>query len=260
MPSPSIVSTIRSEWIKFRSVRSTPIGYVVTAVLTIGLGILITVAIRSHWHTMDPLARIAFDPVATSLAGVLFAQFAIGVIGILYFSNEYATGSIRPTLAATPRRSRVVVAKVVVLTGATLVVAEIVAIVTFLIGQRIYAGVVPTASLGTPAVLRSVLLGGLYLTLLALLGLGLGLLIRHQSAAISVYTTLLLILPIIVIFLPSSWQTTISRYEPSSLGRAMMSVAPPDQMFGAWTAALVLTLYVVGVLGAATMLLEKRDA
>ncbi len=260
MSEPTVRAAVRFEWVKFRTVRSTPIGYAVMVLLTIGLGILITFAIRSHWHTMDPIARFAFDPVSTSLAGTLFAQFAVGVIGILFITSEYASGSIRATLAAIPQRWRVVTAKVLVLGVTTLIVSEVVVLAAFLIGQRIYAGVVPTATLGGPGVARSVILGGAYLALLALLGLGLGLIIRHQSAAISVYTSLLLIVPIIVIILPSSWQNTVARFEPSALGRSMMSVTPSSNMFSAWPATTVLAIYVAAILVVATVLIERRDA
>jgi glucan phosphoethanolaminetransferase (alkaline phosphatase superfamily) len=209
---------------------------------------------------MDPLSRLAFDPVSTSLGGTLFAQFAVGVIGVLFITGEYSSGSIRTTFAATPRRIQVVVAKLAVLISVTAVVAEVVVFVAFLMGQRIYEGVVPTASLNSGAVLRSVILGGVYLTILATLGFGLGLILRQQSAAISVFTSLLLIVPIIVFVLPQSWQDSVSRYEPSSLGHAMMSATALPNMFGSWTATLVLLGYVAVVLVAGASLLVRRDA
>lgn len=260
MDSVTVASVTHAEWIKFRTVRSTIVGYVVTVVLTLGLGALITSAIRGHWQTMEPLRKLTFDPVSTSLGGTLFAQFAVGVIGIMFITSEYSSGSIRTTLAATPRRVQVVVAKLIVLVSVTAVVAEVVVFAAFLMGQRIYEGVVPTASLASGAVLRSVILGGVYLTLLATLGFGLGLLLRQQSAAISVFTSLLLIVPIIVFVLPQSWQTSVTRYEPSSLGHAMMSVTPSLDMFGAWTATLVLASYVVCVVVLSTATLVRRDA
>lgn len=260
MSDVTLTSVTRAEWIKFRTVRSTIMGYVVTFALTLGLGALITAAIRAHWQTMDPLSKLAFDPVSTSLGGTLFAQFAVGVIGILFITSEYASGSIRTTLAATPRRVQVVAAKLLVLVSVTVVVAEVVVFATFLMGQRIFSGVVPTASLSSGPVLRSVALGGIYLTLLAVLGFGLGLILRQQSAAISVFTSLLLIVPIVIFVLPQSWQTSISRYEPSALGRAMMSVTPPLDMFGAWTATLLLIVYVAIVLAIGVALLQRRDA
>ncbi len=260
MADVTIASVTRAEWIKFRTVRSTATGYLVTFALTIGIGALIATAIRGRWQTMDPLAKLAFDPVATSLGGTLFAQFAVGVIGILFITSEYATGSIRTTLAATPRRVQLVVAKLLVLLSTTAVVAETVVIVAFLVGQRIFTGVVPTASIASGPVLRAVLLGGVYLTLLAGFGFGIGLILRHQSAAISVFTSLLLVVPIVIFVLPQSWQNSITRYEPSALGRAMMSTTPPAQLFASWPATGVLAVYVTCALATGTYLLVRRDA
>jgi len=256
----NLVSTTKSEWIKFRSVRSTIMGVLVFAILTIGLGALITFAIRSHWNQTGRLDRLTFDPVSTSLAGTIFAQFAVGVIGSLIITSEYTSGSIRTTLAAVPNRLRLVVSKLIVLAVSMFVISEIVCFIAFLVGQAIYKGVVPTASLSNGAVLRSVVLGGVYLTLLTALGFGLGLILRQSAASISVFVSLLLILPILVIFLPTSWQNSFSKYEPSVLGRAMMSTSTPAESFGAWTALLFLVLYVVVALTAGTMLLQRRDA
>ena len=256
----TLMSTTRSEWIKFRSVRSTIMGFLLTFVLTIGLGVLITVASRSHWSQSSPGDRFTFDAISTSLAGTYFASFAVGVIGILFITSEYSSGSIRTTLAAVPNRVRLTLSKLIVLAVSMIVVSEIVCFITFQKGQAIFSGVVPTASLSSSAVLRSVLLAGVYLTLLAVLGFAIGLILRQSGACISVFTSILLIIPLIVFFLPQSWQTSIAKYEPSALGRAMMSTSPPSADFGAWTALMVLVIYVVIVLGIGTTMLVRRDA
>ncbi len=262
MPEVTLLSVARSEWIKFRTVRSTVMGAIVFVVLTIGLGILVTTLIRSHWDTLPALQRLSFDPVSTSLAGTSLAQYAAGVMGSLFITTEYGSGAIRTTLAAVPRRMTLIGAKLVVLMLSMLVLGEIVCFGAFLIGQRVYAGLIPasTDTLANGAVLRSVLLGGVYLALLSVLGLALGLILRQSPATISTFTALILVLPLIIFFLPTSIQNALTRYEPASLGRAMMSTFPPDQMFGAWTATGVLVLYVLGVLALALALFERRDA
>ena len=52
-----------------------------------------------------------FDPVLTSLSGILVAQLAIGVLGVLVITSEYSTGMIRSTFAAAPQRHLVIAAK-----------------------------------------------------------------------------------------------------------------------------------------------------
>ena len=258
--SVTLGSVTRAEWIKFYTVRSTMWGYLVTLILTLGIGILITSAIRSQWTTFDPVRKIIFDPVSTSLAGTLFAQLAVGVIGVLFIASEYSTGAIRTTLSAVPNRTQLVVGKLIVLSVTTLIFCEFVCVGAFLIGQRIFSGVVPTASLDNGAVVRSVLFAGVYLTLLAIFGFSLGLVVRVQAAAISIFTSLLLVVPIIDFLLPQSWQAHITKFQPSALGRAMMSTSPPDQFFSAGTALAILTAYVVVVLAAGLIIMHRRDA
>ena len=66
----TLASAAHSEWIKFRTVRSTIVGTLVFIILTIGLGVLVTSLIRANWHTMNLADRITFDPVSSSLGGL----------------------------------------------------------------------------------------------------------------------------------------------------------------------------------------------
>ncbi|MHB2028112.1 MAG: ABC transporter permease subunit [Acidimicrobiales bacterium] len=251
---------MKSEWIKFRTVRSTIWGVAITFVLTIGIGALITTAIRARWNSEGAIHSLSFDPVTTSLGGTLFAQFAVGVIGALFITSEYSSGSIRSTLTAIPRRLELIFGKLVVLAGSMFVVTELACFATFLIGQAIYLGVVPTASLSNSNVLRAVLFGGIYLTLLSLLGFGLGLILRQSAACISVFTSLLLVLPIVSFLLPTSWQNTFSKFEPSTLGQTMLSPTTPLNDFSPVTSLVLLTLYVVVVLVIGATMMQRRDA
>jgi hypothetical protein len=256
----TLTSVARSEWIKFRSVRSTIMGMLTFIVLTIGLGVLFTWAVRGHWAAMSISDKLTFDPTSTSLGGTQLAQFAVGVIGSLFITSEYTSGAIRTTLTAVPDRVRLALAKLVVLVISMLVISEIVCVSAFLVGMKIFSGAVPTASLSSEPVLRAVLMAGVYLTLLAMLGFALGLIVRHSAATISVYTVLLLVVPIIGLFLPQSWQNAFQRYEPLSLGGSMMSVQPQSNSFGVWGAFAVLSLYVAVILAAGITMLQRRDA
>jgi ABC-2 type transport system permease protein len=254
----TLSASTRAEWIKFRTVRSSVMGVAVTVLLTIGLGVLITTLIRTHWSQLSPLRIATFDPVSSSLRGSLFAQFAVGVIGTLFITSEYTSGSIRTTLTAVP--NRLIASKCIVLFVTMLVLGEFVCFAAFLIGQRIYLGVVPTASIANATVLRSVILAGLYLTLLALFAFALGLILRQSAAAISVFVSVLLIVPIIGFFFPQNWQNDFMRFEPSSLGVSMESPFAPSNTYGAWSATFVLLAYVAATLVIAFILFQRRDA
>lgn len=259
--TPTLWSAIRSEWIKFRSVRSTLTGLVAFIILTIGISAIVCIAVKSHWN--DPGSRfdhLVFDPTSVSLTGIFLAQFAVGSIGILAITSEYGTGSMRTTLSAVPRRLRVVFAKMAILTAAIIVLGELVVFTAFTIGQSIFKGVVPTASLSATDVLRAVLMAGVYLTLITLFAFGIGLIVRTTAASIIVFTALLLIVPIIVNFLPRALQHNITRFLPSQLGSAMWAATQPAQTFAWGTSTAVLALYVLILAGVGSVLLQRRDA
>src|SRR5215471_10889591 len=111
-PAPARVPALRvtqgrvllSEFTKFRSLRSTMWTLLAAVVLMIGIGALFSGVNASQYHTMSWAERAAFNPVTTSLNGVLFAVVAFGVLGVLLTGGEYSTGMIRSSLTAVPRR------------------------------------------------------------------------------------------------------------------------------------------------------------
>jgi ABC-2 type transport system permease protein len=253
-------SVVRSEWLKFRSVRSSIVGITVTVVLSLGLAILVTVLVRTHWSTTSYQDKLTFDPVSTSLVGVIVAQFAVGVIGALFITSEYSSGSMRTTLTAVPKRFELTLGKLAVLMTSILVVGEVTSIGSFLLGQSIYSGVVPTASLSNGATLRAVLFAGIYLTLLATITFGLGLIIRHSAATISVFVGLLLVLPLIFAFFPQSWRNAGLKFIPGELGHSMVTPQPVANDFSPWTALILLIVYAVVLVAVGATLFNRRDA
>src|SRR5262249_54572470 len=93
-----------SGWTKLRSVRSTQWSLLPTLGLTIWVGILACAVFESRWPHLSPDDRAHFHPLGVSLAGVNFAQLAIGVLGVLVITAEYSTGMIRATMSAVPKR------------------------------------------------------------------------------------------------------------------------------------------------------------
>jgi hypothetical protein len=234
----------------------------VTAIVGIGLGAIVTSARASHFATRGAGFRTGFDPTRASLAGVLLAQLAIGVLGVLVVSAEYSTGTIHDTFSAVPRRLWVLFAKVVVFAGVTLVVGEAVCFASFLLGQKILQGKTPTASLHDPASLRAVIFGGVYLVLLGLIAMGLAWILRHTAAAISTFVGSLFVLPIIASVLPSSLANDIGRFLPANIGTVMLAahVHANDGSFSAWVGLMLLAIYAVVILVAGAYVLVTRDA
>ncbi len=255
---------LRSEWAKLRTVRSTTWSLAVTVVLVIGIGILASAATASRYRTGN-VDRLLFDPTSVSLTGYFVGQLALGVLGVLTLSAEYGTGSIRSTFAAIPRRPLVLLAKVLVFGAVALAVAEVVSFSAFFVGQALLSGSAPTASLSQPGVVRAVAGGGLYLTVLGLLALGLAAIIRHTAAAITTFVGALLILPLVVSAFPASIGHPIGKYLPLVIGEAMTATTPRGAhadflpSFAPWTGFAWLCAYAAGALVIGGIAMVRRD-
>jgi ABC-2 type transport system permease protein len=255
---------LRSEWTKLRSVRSTYWTLLAAAVITIGISVLVTAIYVNQYPGMSASDRAFIDPTHFSLIGVFLAQFAIGVLGVLTITGEYSTGAIRSTLAAVPQRRTVLAAKATVFTGVSLVVGLVSCFAAFFVGQAILSTQGLQAHLGDPGVLRAVAGSGLYLAILGLLALGIGTLLRRSAGAISALFGVILVLPVLVQTLPSSWTDTIARYLPSNAGEAIAHTVQAGPrvgpMLSPWGGMGVFMLYAAVALVFASFALHRRDA
>jgi ABC-2 type transport system permease protein len=250
----------RAEWTKMRSVRSTIWTLLVAVVLAVGFSALVAASHINTWDTLDPIEQAGFDPTFFSLSGLLFAQLAIGVLGVLMATSEYATGQIRATLAATPQRLTVLAAKATTFVGVVLVVGLVLSFSAFGVGQAIFSSKGIDASLNDPGVLRAVIGGALYLATVGVLGLGLGTIIRRTAGAIAGFVGLILVLSVVSNFLPASWNRHVTKYFPARAGAAVFSVVPDPTSLSPWTGLAVLLAYATVALVAGGVLLRRHDA
>jgi ABC-2 type transport system permease protein len=259
----SFSDLVRSEWTKIRTVRSTMWTIGVTIVLGIGIGALVTALTRSHWSSMNSFQRLTFDPTATSLIGLLFAQFAVGILGVLAISAEYSTGTIRATFSAAPNRSRVFLAKITVFGVLSFIVAEATSFVAFFLGQFLLSSPATHQTLSDPGVLRAVFGGGLFVCVLGLMAMGLGTIIRHTAGAISAFVAILLVVPIIVQVLPYSLSTSVRRFMPDEIAGRMVTTNARTidfRSFSPWVGMLIMCIYAVVLLVIGASLMNRRDA
>jgi ABC-2 type transport system permease protein len=255
----TIADALRSEWTKVRSVRSTYWCLLVAALLGIGLGALISAVTANHYAS-DPTLHPNWNPTDRSQASLAIAQLVFAILGVLVVTGEYSTGMIRTSLAAVPKRGRVLATKALVLTLITLVAGEVISFVTFFLGQALISGKAPSATIGQHEVLRAVIGAGLYLPLLALLGFALGWLVRHAAAAIGIGVAILLVLPGIANALPSSWQHPIEKFWPTNAGQQIAIVARGSHTLPPWLGLGLMALFVAVMLTAAAITLQRRDA
>jgi ABC-2 type transport system permease protein len=250
---------IRSEWTKLRTVPSSAWTLLVTIALIIGFGALYA-GVRVTRPPHDAAAIANFDSTAVSLAGVQLAEIAIGILGALLFTGEYATGTIRTSFAAVPRRLPVLWGKAIGYAIAVLTLTVPATFVAFLVGQSILSSGHLDTTLNHPGTARAVIGAALYLTAVGLLGLGLGALLRSTAAAIGSLFGLLFAPQILVGFLPSSLSDHIYRYLPAPAGVAITNVQPDSTSLASWTGFGVFCLYTAILLALAAWRLRHRDA
>lgn len=245
---------VRAELRKLTSLRSTFWTLLITVVGSVGVTVLSNASIGHHpraWYR-------GFDPTNQSLAGLTLAVLSIGVLGALAATGEYGTGTIRSSLAATPRRRLLLAGKVAVVGGVALVVGEVITLACFWVGQAVLAGQgAPTASLAQPDALRAVLLSGAYLALLGLLALGLGVIVRHTAGAIATYAGVTILLSLLLQRIPSH----PGRYTPVLLlANSVAAVSPQPGQVPAWAGFVLMACYAAAALAVAAALLVRRDA
>jgi len=256
-----------SEWTKLRSVRSTYWTTILAAFLTVGLGAVVCIRWAQLITNADPGKIDGFDPTLTSLSGVYLAQIAIGTLGVLVISSEYGTGMIRATFAAVPQRRAVLAAKAIVFGACTLVIGQVMSFAAFGIGQAILStahphvsGIQASASLSQPEVLRAVCGAALYLTVVGLLGFGLGAAIRHTAGALPAFFGVLFGLSAIVDLLPTSWRNDIMPYLPANAGSQAFTIEQSHDALPPWAGLGVLCLYAAAAIAIGLLLVDRRDA
>ncbi|WP_026931308.1 ABC transporter permease [Glycomyces tenuis] len=259
-PAVAFHRTLRAEWIKLRSLRST--WYTLAGLFAVGMGITSLAmgsAVAAEYESLTAAERLDWDPTALSLRTYIVAQLIIGSLGILTVTSEYATGLMQTSLAATPRRHRLLAAKAILITGVAVVTGEVLMFTSFLLGQALLASQdVPNASLGDPGVLPAVAGGGVYLAAIALLAVGLGALLRATAGALATLVGVIFLIPGFSGLFPS-WLEDLLDFWPTAGGAAVMATVPDPDFPHPWLNLGGMCLGVAAVLAAAFVLFRRRD-
>lgn len=259
VPGLSFSRVLKSEFIKFRSLRSTWITYVVALLIADGLGVLVAYLRGSDIHSHGVGA--VPDAVAFPMRGLMLAQLAIGVIGVLYVTGEYATGSIRASMTAVPKRTPVLLGKAVVLGSVTAVLGLIMTFVAFFAGQAVLSTWGYNVGLGHPGALRAVTGAALYLVCVALMGMGIGFALRNTGGTIATLFGIVLVLPLISESLPTSWQDHINKFLPLNIAVHMIETHydPGSIALSNGWGAIMLVIYAIAALAIGLAVLKRRD-
>jgi ABC-2 type transport system permease protein len=247
-----VIDVVRAEWIKLLTVRSHWV-LVIIAVLFPFVVVGLTGIFSDDFFTSGDLADLV---VGTSLVSALL----VGVASIVSVTAEFSFNTFRPTFAAVPRRDRVLVAKAVLNTVLAMVILAAVVTITWATGSALVEGDPELGAEGvTGQLIRLVLFAGIF----ALLGVGVGLLLR--STALTV--TLLLLWPFVVEpliygLLTVMNQEDLGKWLPMRAGFAMLGTVEDDDSellgpnaAGVYFAVFSAVMYAFGVLSA-----KRRDA
>jgi ABC-2 type transport system permease protein len=247
------------EWTKLRSVRSTYWSLLIATLFAIGYS---AVAALVYTTTPRPTGAAAapVNPLLVSFAGLLYAVLAVGVLGVLSFSSEYATGLIRTTFAAVPRRLAVLAAKATTAGTVALIAGELLSFTSFFLAQAILSGHHLGISLSHPGVPGAVLAAGFLLFVCAMVGLGLGAIIRHTAGAIAALFGVIYLPAILYISLPSPWNARIGRFTLTISGTQVIALHPQKGLFSPALSMLVIITWTAATLLAAALLITRRDA
>jgi len=258
---PGFRDLLRCEWTKFTSLRST--WWSLTAVVVLGLGmtVLATAVLTAQWGHLGPSGQTQYrqDTIGLILQpGSQWAALAACVLGVLFIASEFATGMIRSTVLATPRRTPVLAAKAVVLGSALFVLAELLALPSFLIGSAITHSHAPTA-LTSPTTLRALLAFGVFVALTGLIALCVGTLLRHPAAAISAMVALQFVLPGALSALPGGVGSHIAGAMPAGGNVIMGSGHDATDAYSPLQALLILVGWTLVMFLVARISLKRRN-
>lgn len=250
----TFLRAVRGEWIKLSTLRSTwwSIGF--TALITVGIAMLI--------------AQVAdapgFTPIRAVVLPIQFTMLLAGILGAISATGEYSTGMIRSTLTANPVRGSVLAAKAVVLV-----------VFLFLSSLVIFFGAAGGVSLvvasrdqsidwsDAGASFLPIIIASASMTVFALIGVAFGFILRSGAGAIAATVGLLFVLPLVATFFSIAgeswrWLTDLAGYLP--VAAAQNAMFPEGAPLSGAVPYLTLAGWVAAGMFAAWVVLRTRDA
>jgi ABC-2 type transport system permease protein len=251
-----VTDALRAEWSKTWSDRSTRWLLAGLVVATVAVSIPTILAARC------PAAGCGQDPAKLSLTGVFLGQIIAAIMGVLAIGNEYSTGMIRVSLTAMPRRLELLTAKTVVLAGPVLLASVLATGASMLAGWLILPGHGFTSfGPGNAADWRASFGSVVYLTLIAVLALGVTTVVRDPAVAAGVVLGLLFLFPVLITVV--SDQTAIRHLEqisPLLAGQDILTTTGLSSLpLSPWPALGVVGLWAAGAFVLGGLTLCRRD-
>jgi hypothetical protein len=259
----SFPGLLRSEWIKFWSVRSVVVTMAVSFLAIVGLGVLISFATRSALGDVEgaqAMAANGIDATGASTTGAQLASLIVAAVGVIVIAGEFSTGMIRTSFAVAPGRIGVFLAKAVVLSVNVAVLMGVAVLLAFFLGQAVLDTRGFGASIGDDHVLRALLGNVALLVGVALAGLGVGALLRNSAGAICTVLAAVFVVPLLLMAVPTSWHgDTISKYFFANTTTNLVAVVENPAYLAPAAGLGVFAVWVAVLVAAGALSVKTRD-
>lgn len=257
---------LAAEWLKLWSTTSVRWALGLATLFAVVVSVNASLADHRNWPSYSADRRALFNPLRDAFpeAGYVLLVLAAGSVGAMVIVGEYSSGLIRTTFAAVPARRSVMAAKALVVGAVMTVVGAVAAGASFGVSQAILADRNAGYSLADPGVLRAVAATALFVPVCALLGMGIGGVVRHPAGAVVAITAVLLLLPRLVDTQQYRWVAEVHNALPFPAWERLIQLRPdvyhpeafPATVAGSW---MVFALWPLGAVLAAVVVVHRRD-
>jgi ABC-2 type transport system permease protein len=258
-------AALGAEWLKLSSLRSFRLTLLIGSGLGIAVSALLAWAVLLTWRDWPADEVAAFDPADSATIGTLVTTIFFAVLGVTAVTSEYGSRMIMLTLTATPRRGRILAAKLIVVSVSTLVASLVATVGMVLVFRLIVAGAdLPGSSAGSTV--RTILAASLLTWVLPFLAVCLATAIRSAAGTVAAVLGFVFVPAIVTPLLPRWWREEGQRYlvgnaaDSLSYGSGTTSGPDPELYLSRPVATLVLLLWLAAFAALAYLLLERRDA
>ena len=251
-----MINTLRSEWIKLRTVRMNLVLFIIAVAFPVIVSILVA--------SLGDIDDLKVSDVAGLVTGTsVVTALLLGVVGAVSISAEFAYGTIRPTFAATPQRMRVLASKAIVTALFAAVAEALVVVFCFVVSSAIASSRGASVSLNGEPEARAALIGiVIFAVIVSLLGLGLGMVIRNTPAAVAVLILWPLVVEnIIFLILSAAGVDNAARFLPyiSGFGLGNPDAATSENL-GRVAGGIYFATFTAVVASAGAVITARRDA
>jgi ABC-2 type transport system permease protein len=248
---------VRAEWTKLFTTRVW-IGLLLGACLMVaGFAALLVAFAGSTQNGQPPLPGVgdpAFEQLAFATAANTVVLFLI--LGIIGMTQEYRHRTATPTFLTAPKRGRVVIAKLIAYALAAIPFALLVLAVNVLV-VTVYAGARGDAPSLSGDNLRVLASSGVALVIYAVIGVGIGALLRNQVGAIVGSLVYLFVVETVIRQIPAT--SGAYKWMPGGALEALTATFAGPELLEPWQGGLLLLGYGLVAAFLGTVLAVRRD-